>query len=854
MVLRIMKKKMKRMLMSMKAEDEEGRLVLDVTKVSRWEEKNEVMERTGSRKPKTTRTQENRSLACVSPARVMTLASVRKEQTSKRGQPNSIKQDTIRQGKGPQYDAAMSSSLPKLAALNFPAHGYKALPEQTPRYWFPRLRATFSGCPRWARDQSSSGEADESTLRSLSLLFALVTSVNSLSLSQSGNPAFPGTVICGEDDAKVQFPSSSDMERLSPSVVDAFGVEIINCTYALDSENLILKFPYEICTRRVIGGYQLNIRVQDNNTDVQYKDGMHQFFCPFLKTHIPEKSPIVVCSKDFVSFSFTHLFSSLADENPSVSAKGWMVEIDSGTSIHILPLRDALRQGFNLLIDPRRITLEVPANATGVAHYMEGSSHLYTVALKFSYSSFGQHSIFQSQAICAPELSVACNATHMTLAIPEFPGKLNSVGFEQRDIHESEWHAIGIDKEETNGLRLHFRKTLLKTKPSEKCPSYQFYFSSLSLTFRLQSHMVTMVTEPECHCEPPVSIDELCTQDGFMDFEVYSHQTKPALNLSTLLVGNSSCQPTFRSQSQGLARFHIPLNGCGTRQKFEGDKVIYENEIHALWKNLPPSIIFRESEFRMTVMCHYLRDSVLLSANIESLSSPEASVKPGPLVLVLQTYPDKSYQRPYRKDEYPLVRYLRQPIYMEVAVLNRNDPNIKLVLDDCWATSSMNPASVPQWQIVLDGCEYELDNYRTTFHPAASSVAHPTHYQRFDVKTFAFVSEAQGLSSLIYFHCSALICNQGSRDSPLCSVTCPASPRSKREATREDTMTVSLPGPILFLSDDSSVKGVVNPEMDEIANDTAPKTVAAVAALVGSAVIIGFICYLHKKRTGRWGH
>ncbi|GAB1292620.1 Zona pellucida sperm-binding protein 2 [Apodemus speciosus] len=646
------------------------------------------------------------------------------------------------------------------------------------------------------------------------------------------------TLVCDRDEVRVEFSSMFDMEKWNPSVVDTFGNEILNCTYALDLEKFILKFPYETCTIKVIGGYQVNIRAGDTSTDVKYKDDMHHFFCPAIQAEIHEISEIVVCMEDLITFSFPQLFSRLADENQNASEMGWIVKIGNGTRVHTLPLKDAIVQGFNLLIDSQKITLHVPANATGIAHYVQERSHLYTVQLELLFSTPGQKITFSSQAICAPDLS------------------LMSVDFGHRSIPEDQWHANGIDKEATNGLILHFRKSLLKTKPSENCPFYQFYLSSLKLTFYFQGDMISTVIDPECHCESPVSIDEMCAQNGFMDFEVYSHQTKPALNLETLLVGNSSCQPIFKVQSVGLARFHIPLNGCGTRQKV------------------------------MTVRCHYIRDNMLLNAHIKSHFSPAAFVKPGPLVLALQTYPDKSYQRPYRKDEYPLVRYLRQPIYMEVTVLNRNDPNIKLVLDDCWATSSEDPASVPQWQIVVDGCEYELDNYRTTFHPPGSSATHSGHYQRFDVKTFAFVSEARRLSSLIYFHCSALICNQVSLDSPLCSVTCPAPLRSKRvilqgasardsmnacvkdnldylspttEASKEDTMTVSLPGPILLLSDDSSSKGVMDPESyeitkDIIARDIASKTLGAVAALVGSAVILGFICYLYKKRIIRFNH
>jgi hypothetical protein len=60
------------------------------------------------------------------------------------------------------------------------------------------------------------------------------------------------------------------MEKWNLSVVDTFGNEILNCAYALDLEKFILKFPYEICTIKVIGEYQLNIRVWDTSADVRW--------------------------------------------------------------------------------------------------------------------------------------------------------------------------------------------------------------------------------------------------------------------------------------------------------------------------------------------------------------------------------------------------------------------------------------------------------------------------------------------------------------------------------------------------------------------------------------------------------
>lgn len=64
---------------------------------------------------------------------------------------------------------------------------------------------------------------------------------------------------------------------------------------------------------------------------------------------------------------------------------------------------------------------------------------------------------------------------------------------------------------------------------------------------------------------------------------------------------------------------------------------------------------------------------------------------------------DASYKSYYSDGDYPVVKLLREPVHVEVRILQRTDPSLVLVLHDCWATPSTNPLEQLQWPILVDG-------------------------------------------------------------------------------------------------------------------------------------------------------
>lgn len=61
------------------------------------------------------------------------------------------------------------------------------------------------------------------------------------------------------------------------------------------------------------------------------------------------------------------------------------------------------------------------------------------------------------------------------------------------------------------------------------------------------------------------------------------------------------------------------------------------------------------------------------------------------------------YTSYYSEEDHPVTKVLGEPVYVEVRILERTDPNIILVLDHCWATSTPEALSRPQWDLVLNG-------------------------------------------------------------------------------------------------------------------------------------------------------
>ncbi|MGH0182545.1 UNVERIFIED_CONTAM: hypothetical protein FKN15_009857 [Acipenser sinensis] len=206
------------------------------------------------------------------------------------------------------------------------------------------------------------------------------------------------------------------------------------------------------------------------------------------------------------------------------------------------------------------------------------------------------------------------------------------------------------------------------------------------------------------------------------------------------------------------------LTICGLQLpflKFDNNLLIYENEV-----------LF--TSYRLRVACHYLvNDTKVVQFLYQNNPAPVVQPGVGDLA-VMRLALDSTYNDFYGAQDYPVVKYLRRPLYFEVELLYSRDPQAELFLEKCWATYSAERNSSPKWDVVVDSCENSADEYLAIFHPVSSNarVLFPSHLKRFEVKMFSFTSGRDALKGQIYFHCSVVICDSNRPSDSLCSRRC----------------------------------------------------------------------------------
>ncbi|XP_039608383.1 zona pellucida sperm-binding protein 4-like [Polypterus senegalus] len=257
--------------------------------------------------------------------------------------------------------------------------------------------------------------------------------------------------------------------------------------------------------------------------------------------------------------------------------------------------------------------------------------------------------------------------------------------------------------------------------------------------------------------------------------------------------------------------YQFPVGACGSTVQMAGGNVTYQNTMSAAItvRTGPEGSITRDSVYKLFFQCTYSgSQDVQVEAEVYTVVPPLPVVEQGPFDLELVIATDSSYGSYYVDADYPVTKTLRDPVAVEVHIVNRTDPNLVLTLGDCWVTPGPSASSQPQWSLLVNGCPYTGDNYLTSLVTvdSTSGVTYPSHYKRFVFEMFAFVDPVaqQALAEKIFIYCVAAACYPSATDP--CTQSCPAR-RSGRAADKLASISsfrknvLLHSGPVVFQAD-----------------------------------------------------
>ncbi|XP_034383778.1 uncharacterized protein LOC117727526 [Cyclopterus lumpus] len=271
-------------------------------------------------------------------------------------------------------------------------------------------------------------------------------------------------------------------------------------------------------------------------------------------------------------------------------------------------------------------------------------------------------------------------------------------------------------------------------------------------------------------CNFPLTTTK-CYPNGTMTATAVKVDSVTNIIPSRLTLKDQSCKPAFSDDR--FAYFSFSVASCGTTRTFFDHYMLYENEITLPYNKRASPV---GPQYRQTISCYYVvnETQTVGFSSKPTHYEPTAEIGSGQLTVQMRLAQDSLFELFYQAEDYPVVKYLRQPLYFEVELVESTDPNLELILASCWATLDEDRSSLPSWDIIVDRCENPDDSYVTIFHPVVSDarVLVPSHIKRFSMKMFTFTKDEAVLKDEIFVHCDAEICDSHSQAAGSCRGQC----------------------------------------------------------------------------------
>ncbi|KAI4802515.1 hypothetical protein KUCAC02_020348 [Chaenocephalus aceratus] len=270
---------------------------------------------------------------------------------------------------------------------------------------------------------------------------------------------------------------------------------------------------------------------------------------------------------------------------------------------------------------------------------------------------------------------------------------------------------------------------------------------------------------------------------------------------------NPACGPTYSNDQ--YAYFVFTANSCGTTRKFLPNMMLYENEISITdeleLRKLSQS---KEPEFELKVFCYYdINTNQAIGFNTRPRrSEPYADDARGEMQVEMRVALDDSYSAFHRVEDDPITKYLQQPLYFEVELMGSYNPKVSLELAHCWVTLEEDKMSLPQWDLIVNGCANSRDPHPVIFHSVLSKgrVHYPSNFKRFEVPMFAFAEDKDNLNRQVFVHCEVVICDVRNPVDAACNVQCSDQDNTmkgqKRAISDDPGFKHVTSGPIIIMS------------------------------------------------------